>query len=99
MVCEQAIPKMDVEVENNKNYSLPEIYRWLKSARTQCNGGNGHCFCCGTSRVSKSWRRSAKSDPRKSGAPAGGEQLFAHSADGGSFEKTTTRGISSFNFC
>ena len=24
MVCEQAMPKMDVEVENNKNYRLPE---------------------------------------------------------------------------
>ena len=74
-IHEELVPKMDVEVENNKDYRLPEdIQDGLRAL------GHNVTVASDTaafSVVQAVYRKPgegiyAKSDPRKSGAPAGG---------------------------
>ena len=72
-IHEELLPKMDVEVENNKDYRLPEdIQDGLRALGHNVTVASGIAFAV----VQVVYRKSgegiyAKSDPRKFGAPAG----------------------------
>ena len=73
-IHEELVPKMDVEVENNKDYRLPEdIQDGLRALGHNVTVASDTAFAV----VQAVYRKSvdeiyAKSDPRKFGAPAGG---------------------------
>ena len=73
-IHEELVPKMDVEVENNKDYRLPEdIQDGLRALGHNVTVASDSAFAV----VQAVYRKTveeiyAKSDPRKFGAPAGG---------------------------
>ena len=72
-IHEELVPKMDVEVENNKDYHLPEdIQDGLRALGHDVTVASDSAFA-----VQAVYRKTveeiyAKSDPRKFGAPARG---------------------------
>ena len=73
-IHEELVPKMDVEVENNKDYRLPEdIQDGLRALGHDVTVASDSAFAV----VQAVYRKTveeiyAKSDPRKFGASAGG---------------------------
>ena len=73
-IHEELVPKMDVEIENNKDYRLPEeIQDGLRALGHDVTVASDSAFAV----VQAVYRKTveeiyAKSDPRKFGAPAGG---------------------------
>ena len=73
-IHEELVPKMDVEVENNKDYRLPEdIQDGLRALGHNVTVAKETAFAV----VQAVYRKPgegiyAKSDPRKFGAPSGG---------------------------
>ena len=73
-IHEELVPKMDVEVENNKDYRLPEdIQDGLRALGHDVTVASDSAFAV----VQAVYRKTveeiyAKSDPRKFGTPAGG---------------------------
>ena len=73
-IHEELVPKMDVEVENNKDYRLPEdIQDGLRALGHDVTVASDSAFAV----VQAVYRKTVeeiyvKSDPRKFGAPAGG---------------------------
>ena len=71
-IHEELVPKMDVEVENNKDYRLPEdIQDGLRALGHDVTVASDSAFAVVQAVCRKPGEIYAKSDPRKSGAPAG----------------------------
>ena len=71
-IHEELVPKMDVEVENNKDYRLPEdIQDGLRALGHNVTVASDSAFAVVQAVYRKPGEIYAKSDPRKSGAPAG----------------------------
>ena len=73
-IHEELVPKMDVEVENNKDYRLPEdIQDGLRALGHDVTVASDSVFAVLQAVYRKTVEEIyAKSDPRKFGAPAGG---------------------------
>ena len=72
-IHEELVPEMDVEVENNKDYRLPEdIQDGLRALGHNVMVASDTAFAVVQAVYRKTEGIYAKSDPRKFGAPAGG---------------------------